>query len=214
MLHADIAAPGADQFVQRIIGAGGAEFLAVALAEAADRRVVEQNLADRAQYRFLLGAGRALGQRVKAADALDRVAEKIETQWLCGAGRIEIDDAAAHRELAGLAHRVGAEIAVVAKEALQPVAADLARWPQDQHPAFEQPPRRHALDQRIDRRQHDQRPLRPGCRPLVSLPRRPGRVRVGACRDCAAGCCAGALASRVRVSMRRLTSSLLGDTRS
>ena len=137
MLHADIAAPGADRFVERIIGASSPEFLAIALAEAADCRVVEQNLADRAQYRFLLGAGRALGQRVKAADALDRVAKKVEPQWLRGAGRVEIDDAAADRELAGLAHRVGAEIAVVAKEALQPVAADLARWPQDQHPAFE-----------------------------------------------------------------------------
>ena len=42
MLHADIAPPGADRFVERVVGAGGAELLAVALAEAVDRRVVEQ----------------------------------------------------------------------------------------------------------------------------------------------------------------------------
>ena len=191
MLHADIAAPGADQFVERVIGAGGAEFLAVALAEAADRGVVEQHLADRAQHRFLLGAGRALGQRVKAADALDRVAKKIEPQRLRRAGRIEIDDAAAHRELAGLAHRVGADIAVVAKEALQPVIADPPRGPQGQYPAVEQPPRRHALDQCVDRRQHNQR-----CAAFIDAP------------------LLSALASRVRVSMRRLTSSPLGETRS
>ena len=124
MLHADIAASGADRFVERVVGPGGAEFLAIALPETADRGVIEQDLADRAQHRFGFGAGRALGQRVKAADALDRVAKKIEPQRLGSAGRIKIDDAAAHREFAGLAHRVGAEIAVVAKKALQPVAAD------------------------------------------------------------------------------------------
>ena len=70
------------------------------------------------------GAGRTLGQRVEAADALDRVAEKIEPQRLRRPRRVEVDDAAAHREFARLAHRVGADVAVVAEEALQSVEAD------------------------------------------------------------------------------------------
>ncbi len=157
MLHADIAAPGADRFVERVVGAGGAELLAIALAEAADRVVVEQDLADRPQDRLALAAGRALGQRVEGADALERVAEKIEPQRLSRPGRVEIDDAAAHRELAGLAHGVGADIAVVAEKALQPVEADPSGRPQGQHPAVEQPARRHPLHQRVDRGQHDKR---------------------------------------------------------
>ena len=52
MLHADIAPPGADRLVERVVGAGSAELLAVARAEALDRRVVEQHLADRAQRRL------------------------------------------------------------------------------------------------------------------------------------------------------------------
>ena len=126
MLHADITPSGADRFIERIVGAGGAELLAVPLAEAADRRVVEQDLADRAQVRLCCGAGRTLGQRVKAADAFDRVAEKIEPQWLRRPRRVEVDDAAAHREFARLTHRVGADVAVVAKEGLQPAEADMS----------------------------------------------------------------------------------------
>ena len=83
VLHADVPPSGADPFVERIVGAGGAERLAVALAEAADRGVVEQHLADRAQRRGLERAGdRALGQRIEAPDALDRLAEEIEAQRL------------------------------------------------------------------------------------------------------------------------------------
>src|SRR5271155_436273 len=121
MLHADIAASGADRFIERVVGAGGPELLAIPLAEAADRRVVEQDLADRAQVRLCRGAGRTLSQRVEAADAFDRVAEKIESQWLRRRRRVEVDDAAAHREFARLSHRVGSDVAVVAEEALQPV---------------------------------------------------------------------------------------------
>ncbi len=157
MLHADIAAPGADRFVERVVGAGGAELLAVALAETMDRRVVEQHLADRAQHHFTLAAGRALAQRVEAAHAFERVAEEIEAQRLGRPRRVEIDDPAAHRELAGLAHRVGADVAIVAEEALQPVEPDPPPRPQGQHPSVEQLTRRHPLDQRVDRGQYHQR---------------------------------------------------------
>ena len=87
-------------------------------------------------------------------------------------------------EFAGLAHRVGADVAVVAKEALQAVEPDAAAGPQGQNAAVEELARRHALDQRVDRGQHDQ------------------------------PCRGGAVASRVKVSIRRLTISPFGETRS
>src|SRR5579883_2576673 len=124
MLHADIAAPGADRCVKRVVGAGGAEFLAVALAKTAGRGVVEQHLADRAQHNFAGGPGRALGQRIEAADALDRVAKEIEPQRLRRTGRKDVDNAAAHGKFSRFADRVGAPIAVVAKKALQAITAD------------------------------------------------------------------------------------------
>ena len=140
-----MAPPGADRFVERIVGADRAERLAVARAEALDRGVVEQHLADRPQDEIVERAGRALGQRVEAAEALQRVAEEIEADRLRRASRKEIDDAAADRELARLAHRLGAAIAVVAQEALQPVERDAAAGAECQHAAVEQLARRHAL---------------------------------------------------------------------
>ena len=186
MLHPGLAPPGADRFVERVVAADIAEELAVAAAEALDRHVVEQHLADRPQHETVEGAGRALAQRIEAAQAFERVAEKIEADRLRRAGRVEIDDAAAHRELAGLAHRVGAEIPVVAEKALQPVERDASARPQGQDAPVEEAPRRHPLHQRVDRGQHDQRPRASSPPP----------------------------ASRVSVSMRRLVISPLGDTRS
>ena len=78
VLHADIAPPGADRFIKRVVGAGGAELLAITLAKPVHRLIVEQDFADRAQHRLALGPGRALAQRVEAAHAFERVAKEIE----------------------------------------------------------------------------------------------------------------------------------------
>ena len=56
--------------------------------------------------------GGALGLRIEAADRFQRVAEEIEPHRLGHAGREQIDDAAAHRVVAGLAHGRGAVEAV------------------------------------------------------------------------------------------------------
>jgi len=95
VLHAGIAAAGADRFVERVVAAARSELLAIARSEAMDRCVVEQYLADRSQVQFVNRARRALRQRIKAAQALDRVAEEIEADRLRRSGRVEIDDAAA-----------------------------------------------------------------------------------------------------------------------
>ena len=157
MLHPGMAPPGADRFVERVVAADRAELLPIARAEAMDRRVVEQDLTDRAQHELVDGARRALGQRVEAAQAFQRVAEEIEADRLRRAGRVKVDDAAAHRELARLAHRVGADVAVVAEEALQPIERNAPAGPQSQHPPVEQAARRHPLHQRVDSGQHDKR---------------------------------------------------------
>src|SRR5216684_585148 len=158
MLHPGLAPPGADRFIERVVAADRAEGLAISRAETADRVVVEQHLADRTQLEAVERTRRTLTQRIEAAQAFERVAEKIEADRLGRPGRVEIDDAAAHCKLAGLAHRIGAEIPVVAEKALQPVERNMPARPEGQDAPVEQPARRDALHQRVDRRQHDQRP--------------------------------------------------------
>src|SRR6516225_3997681 len=157
MLHADIAAAGADRLVERVVGAGGAELLAVARAKTADRGIVEQYLANRAQGRLIECAGRALGQGIEAANAFEHLAEEIEAQRLGRPRRIEVDDASADGEFARFAYRVGADVPIVAEEALQPVEPDPPARAQAQHPTVEDAARGYALDQRVDRGQHDER---------------------------------------------------------
>ena len=167
VLHADIAAACADELVKRVVRAGGTELLPVTRAEPAHCVIIEQYLADRPQYGFVELPGRALVERVEGADGFERVAKEIKPYRLCGSGGVEIDDAASDREFARLAHRVGTDVAVVAKEALQPVKPDAAARTQCQNPAIKKLPRRHALDQRVDRREHD---------PLVArIRRQPGQ---------------------------------------
>ena len=99
--------------------------------------------------------------------------KKSSRSGLAAPGREEVDDAAAHRVFAGLAHRVGAAVAVVAQKALQPVERDPPAGPQGQHPAIEQFARRHRCTSALT---------------VVST---------------TSGFCSGAGASRVSVSMRR-----------
>ncbi len=112
MLHAGVAAAFADRFVEHVVGAGGTEGRHIAGAEEPDGvgRQLEfghGHQIERAQLR-----GGALAFRIEAADRFQRVAEKIKPHRRVHAGREQIDDAAAHRVVAGLAHRGGAIEAV------------------------------------------------------------------------------------------------------
>ncbi|MGA7986496.1 MAG: chromosome segregation protein SMC, partial [Burkholderiales bacterium] len=112
VLHAGIAAALAHRFVEQIVRRGRAEFGHIAGAEAADGFGDELEFRHRhqiepAQLRFA-----ELRLRIEGADGLQGVAEKIETDGRVHAGRIEIEDAAAHRIVARLAHRRGAREAV------------------------------------------------------------------------------------------------------
>ena len=98
-------APRTDRLVQRIVGAGCAKFQTVALAKTGDRRLVQNHLGHRRQFDQIQFLSGALGCRIKAARAVQRIAEQIEPHRPQIARRIDVDDAAAHRVIAGFHHR-------------------------------------------------------------------------------------------------------------
>ena len=124
MLHAGEAAAFADRLVERVAGRGGAEQVAVAAAEALDRFLVEQRFGRGEQGEAVEPAGGALVGGVEGADALDLVAEEVEAERLLLAGREQVDEAAADRELALIVDGVGADVAVGLEELREAVAVD------------------------------------------------------------------------------------------
>ena len=108
MLHAGVAAAFAHGFVEHVVGRRSPERRDVAGAEHADGVGGELELGHRHQIeRAQIGIS-ALAFRIETADRFKRVAEKIEPHRRIHAGREQVDDAAAHRVIAGLAHRRGA----------------------------------------------------------------------------------------------------------
>ena len=98
----------AHRVIERVAARLRAEMGDVALAEAfygfgGDRRLVHGHEIERAQLR-----GGALRFGIEGADGFEHVAEKIEPHRAGQAGRIEIDNAAAQRVFAGVAHGGGA----------------------------------------------------------------------------------------------------------
>ena len=111
MLHAGHAPAFGQRLVERVLGRGRAECLAIARAEALDRVDVEQRLRRRHQREGLGLVGRALVGGVEAADAVDLVAEEIEPERQLLAGREEVDQRSAHGIFAMLGDGVGALVA-------------------------------------------------------------------------------------------------------
>ena len=151
MVDAGDPPPVRDRLVERIAGRVGAEQFAIGGAEALDAVLVEQGLGGGQQGEALDPVDAALGGGIEAAHALDLVAEEIEPQRLLLAGREEVDEAAAHRELAGIAHRLGAAIAIGLEQRGQPVAVDplAGRQPRDELADAER--RQRPLRRRVDR---------------------------------------------------------------
>ncbi len=155
VLHAGVRAAGADRLVERVVLAGGAEGLAIGGPEALDGRRLQDHLVDRLERERLVAAAAALSERVEGADALQLVAEEVEAQRLLLARREDVDDAAAHGVLAGLADRVAAHVAVGGEERGQPLERETVADACGQHPLGEGLARRQALHERVDRGQHD-----------------------------------------------------------
>ena len=102
MVDAGEPPPVRHRLVERIAGRGGAEQFAIAarkrLTLSSSSRVSEAGSRVKPSTRPMV---RWVGG-IEAADALDLVAEEIEPERLLLARREEIDEAAAHRELAGI----------------------------------------------------------------------------------------------------------------
>ena len=113
VLHAGMAAAFAHRLVERIVALRRAEFGDISHAEAADGFGDELEFGDRHEIEATHRQQCALGLGIEAADRLQRVAKEIETHRLVETGRKQIEDAAAHRIFARLAHGRGAVVAVV-----------------------------------------------------------------------------------------------------
>ena len=111
MFHAGIALAGTYGLVERIIPFYGTECGDIALAETALGFGTIGELAHRHEDEALDDLARALGFGIEGLDALDGVAEEIETHGRLPAGRKQIDEAAAHGELAGFHDSARADIA-------------------------------------------------------------------------------------------------------
>src|SRR5215471_20149034 len=108
MLYAGVLAPLGNRLIERIVRRGSAELRHITGAEQADSVAGELKLGDRDQVERAQLVGRALRLRIEAPDRFQRVAEKIEPYRGIHAGCEQIDDAAAHSIIAGLAHSGGA----------------------------------------------------------------------------------------------------------
>ena len=117
MLHAGVAAALADRLVERVAARLRAELATIGLAEAADRVGGELHLAHRHEVERAHLADRALRLGIEGADRFQRVAEEVEPHRLRHAGREKVDDAAAHRIFAGVAHRASARKPLVSSQA-------------------------------------------------------------------------------------------------
>ena len=159
MLHARIAAPGGDGFIERVVALRRSEQLDIALAEVLDRRLARRHLAD-GQKRDMLARGLcALRDRIELPDAFERVAKEIEAHRARMPRREEVEDAAAHRVFARLHDRARA----IEARRIEPLD-DLihAHTSAGREPCGGLPDRfkrRHALKHSVHRRQHDDRGL-------------------------------------------------------
>ena len=124
MLHPGEATAVRDRLVERIAGGIGAERLAIAGAEPLDAVLVEQSFGGGHQGEGLGRAGGALVGGVEATHRLNLVAEEIEPDRAAFARRVEIDQRAAHREVARIMDRVGALIAIGAEQGDERVAVN------------------------------------------------------------------------------------------
>ncbi len=91
----------------------------IALAEAGDSRLVEENLRHGQQVDRAELAGRTLGLRIEGADGFQGVAEQVQPHRLIGPRREDVDHAPPDRELPPVGDGRGADVAVDCEIALQ-----------------------------------------------------------------------------------------------
>ena len=159
MLDSGGAAAFAHRLIEHVIGTGCAKRRDVAGAKQPDRVRSELKLRHRHEVELAQFLGRALRLRIETANRFQRIAKEIEPHGDVHTRREQIDNAAAYRVVAGLAHGGGAGIAVK----LEPLG-DAGHRQQVARRGCKRLPgqcfaRRHALENGVDRGEHDRRPL-------------------------------------------------------
>ena len=159
MLHAGQSSPVADRLIQRVAGRGRAEAFPIAGTEALDAVFVEQGFRRGQQGEAVDAPGRALVGGVEGAHALDLVAEEVEPQPLFGTRGKQIDQPAAHRELAGVMDGIDAVIAIGLEQLRQPVERDALAGCEARDQLTDAERGQRALDRRVDRGQDQARAI-------------------------------------------------------
>ena len=118
VLHAGAPAALAHRGVERVFS-WSPESGKIAAPEPGDGGGIQQSLAHGRQIRCLELAHRPLRFTVEGADGFERVAEQVQAHGLVGAGRKDINDAAAHGEFAPFRNRRGSLVAVDGEVAFQ-----------------------------------------------------------------------------------------------
>ena len=158
VLHAGVLAPRADRLVERIVVGDRAEHRDIPRTETADRFGIERRLGRGQQRDGGFGAAAQLGFRIEGADRLQLRTEEIEPQRFIRTRRPQIDDAAARRVLARLAHGAGARIGVARQEAVQLFGIDMGARPREETRPGDAFARGHALHDGVDRGDDERRP--------------------------------------------------------
>jgi len=107
VLRALMLTARAHRLIERIVRRARAELDAVILPEPGDRGLVEDHLRNRGQLDHAEVFRGPLGHRIEAARPVEHIAEQIEPHRPGLARRVDVDDPAAHRKIAGLHHRGG-----------------------------------------------------------------------------------------------------------
>jgi hypothetical protein len=155
VLHPGVLAAGADRLVQRIVAAGGAEFDAIVLPEPDNGGVIQDDLGHRRKLHHIQLLRGALCRGVEPARAVEHVAEEIQPHGAAGAGRIDVDDPAAHRIVARFGHRGGLREPHADQEIPQPRLVHTMPDPGGERRLAQNVARGQALGRGVDRGQQD-----------------------------------------------------------
>ena len=95
-------------------------------------------------------AGAALGGRIEQPQAFEFVTEEVEPQALVEARGEDVEDRAAHRELAGVDHRVAARIALALEQRSEGFVTDPGARLEQADRFADAERRQHALERGVD----------------------------------------------------------------
>ena len=155
VLHARRRQARFQVLVQRAAARVHVEAVAQQGHRAFDRALVQRHLAARQQLHRFHPVQRALAFRVEVAERIDGVVQQFDAQRRVGAHRVDIQQPAAHGEIAGVEHLrhvpvaggleaalLGIEVQPLAHAVVEAAAGDVLQ-------------RREALHQRLHRHHHD-----------------------------------------------------------